>query len=181
MLSHEARRATFDDESGPARAGTRTAGSSTNKRKGATGSSLALSWPHAGKADFSTPSQLAAAGFHFSPTHAAPDRCLHILCDTAVEDWKAGEDLSNRLVEMADDCAFARIVLSAREAAKEDKVWREAEEGAELLPSSMQMYEARKATFGHAWPHDGKRGWKPTSAKVRGAKLGLPVPGCSCL
>ncbi|PWN40331.1 BIR-domain-containing protein [Ceraceosorus guamensis] len=176
MLSHEARRATFDDEGASARAGSRAA-SGTSKRKGATGSSAALTWPHTGKSKYPSPSQLAAAGFHFSPTHSSPDRCLHIFCDAAVEDWKEGEEALDRLMEMMADCPFAKIVLSAREADKGNKLWRESEENVELLPSSNEMYEARKATFGDAWPHDGKRGWKPTSAKL--AKAGFhftPAP-----
>ncbi|CEH19092.1 Apoptosis inhibitor IAP1 and related BIR domain proteins [Ceraceosorus bombacis] len=176
MLSHEARRATFDDEGASARAGSRAAGG-TSKRKGATGSSAALTWPHTGKSKYPSPSQLAAAGFHFSPTHSSPDRCLHIFCEAAVEDWKDGEEASDRLMEMMADCPFAKIVLSARAADKGNKLWRESEENVELLPSSNEMYEARKATFGDAWPHDGKRGWKPTSAKL--AKAGFhftPAP-----
>ncbi|KAK0547000.1 hypothetical protein OC846_005029 [Tilletia horrida] len=38
-----------------------------------------------------------------------------------------------------------------------------------LLPTSEAMIAARKATFGNEWPHDAKRGWSCTSAKVAAA------------
>lgn len=34
-------------------------------------------------------------------------------------------------------------------------------------PTGSQMIEARKATFGGRWPHDGKRGWKCKTKQVR--------------
>ncbi|KAK0540729.1 hypothetical protein OC842_000297 [Tilletia horrida] len=38
-----------------------------------------------------------------------------------------------------------------------------------LLPDSKTMVAARKATFGKEWPHDSKRGWSCTSAKLAAA------------
>ncbi|KAE8222671.1 hypothetical protein CF319_g4165 [Tilletia indica] len=42
-------------------------------------------------------------------------------------------------------------------------------ENADLVPNSKVMTDARKATFGKEWPHDAKRGWSCTSAKVAAA------------
>ncbi|CAD6921607.1 unnamed protein product [Tilletia caries] len=39
----------------------------------------------------------------------------------------------------------------------------------DLLPDSKVMIAARKATFGKEWPHDSKRAWSCTSAKVAAA------------
>lgn len=34
-------------------------------------------------------------------------------------------------------------------------------------PTGNEMINARKATFGDRWPHDGKRGWKCKTKQVR--------------
>lgn len=34
-------------------------------------------------------------------------------------------------------------------------------------PTSERIVQARAATFGFSWPHDGKRGWVCQSEKVR--------------
>jgi hypothetical protein len=40
-------------------------------------------------------------------------------------------------------------------------------------PLSSQMLEARKATFGDRWPHEGKKGWKCKTKQVRFPILGF--------
>ncbi|RCI10357.1 hypothetical protein L249_4377 [Ophiocordyceps polyrhachis-furcata BCC 54312] len=103
-------------------------------------------WPHKQIA----PASLAKAGFFFDPTPASPDNVVCFLCAKPLDGWEAGDDPLLEHLKHAPDCGWATV--AAIEADVGDYGTQD--------PISSQMIEARKATFGDWWPHDGKKGWK---------------------
>ena len=65
---------------------------------------------------------------------------------------------SNESIENEDDTLY---------------VWADAD----LLPNGAVMISARKATFDERWPYTGRRGWRPTSNKVRERLIQLAEAG----
>jgi hypothetical protein len=95
-------------------------------------------------------SQLAEAGFFFYPSQQDPDNVTCFLCSASMCGWEKGDDPFVEHLKLSPDCGWA-IVASV-----------EAKSGGLHLenPMSSRMVEARKATFGDRWPHEGKKGWK---------------------
>ncbi|RDA87409.1 hypothetical protein CP532_6977 [Ophiocordyceps camponoti-leonardi (nom. inval.)] len=103
-------------------------------------------WPHKQIA----PASLAKAGFFFDPTPASPDNVVCFLCAKPLDGWEAGDDPLLEHLKHAPECGWATV--AAIEADVGDYGTQD--------PISSYMIEARKATFGDWWPHDGKKGWK---------------------
>jgi hypothetical protein len=167
MDTYEARLATFSapsaSGSGPSRRG-----------KGAAAAAAApthAGWPHASRKGGPSAAQLAQQGFRFAPSAAAPDRCEHALCAVALDTWRAADDPLARLAAVAPECPLGLVLRSARE---RDAAAVAAES---LAPRHERMTQARIMTFGQAWPYDGKKGWRPTSARVSAAavQVGMSV------
>lgn len=121
----------------------------SSKKRGSSASGRAKAapvWPHKQIA----PASLAKAGFYFDPTPAFPDNVVCFLCGKGLDGWEAGDDPLLEHLKHAPDCGWA--TLAAIEADVGDY-------GAQD-PLSRDMTEARKATFGDWWPHQGKKGWK---------------------
>ncbi|KAK9460739.1 protein bir1 [Lipomyces oligophaga] len=106
-------------------------------------------WPH------SKPSaiQMAKAGFVFTPSAKAPDNVTCFLCDKSLDSWSRSDDPFAEHLSHSSDCPWALVHSD----------WR-----ADLNhnPDSTEMFNARLDTFESWWPHDGKRGWVPTSAAM---------------
>jgi Inhibitor of Apoptosis domain len=154
-------------------------------------------WPHptSGRSKsvgFPTPDDLARAGLYFdaeasssgtgqsgkgkAKSDQATDVCTHYICGTQVSGWRAGDDPIARLREENSTCPSVLLLDSVEgqvardEWAKEGKVGTAPESvwtNETLLPTSETMMETRLLTFGDLWPYDKKKGWKPTSVKVR--------------
>ncbi|PHH70196.1 hypothetical protein CDD80_6170 [Ophiocordyceps camponoti-rufipedis] len=121
----------------------------SSKKRGSSASGRAKAaavWPHKQIA----PASLAKAGFYFNPTPASPDNVVCFLCGKGLDGWEAGDDPLLEHLKHAPDCGWATV--AAIEADVGDY-------GAQD-PVSQHMTEARKATFGDWWPHQGKKGWK---------------------
>ncbi|ETS82819.1 hypothetical protein PFICI_04695 [Pestalotiopsis fici W106-1] len=108
--------------------------------------SKALTWPHKGiDAD-----SLARAGFYFNPAPDYPDNTVCFLCHKMVGGWEDGDDPIVEHLRLSPNCGWA--IVAAIEARTGDYNTED--------PSLPHMIDARKATFGDRWPHEGKRGWK---------------------
>ncbi|XWW93942.1 hypothetical protein V2A60_001881 [Cordyceps javanica] len=120
----------------------------TTKKRGSTAGRGAkpLNWPH----KQITPASLAKAGFYFNPSPENPDNCTCFLCQKGLDGWEAGDDPLVEHLTHASHCGWA--IVSAIEA--------EIEEYSKQDPTLSIMVEAREATFGTRWPHEGKKGWQ---------------------
>ncbi|KAK9322659.1 hypothetical protein V1517DRAFT_322821 [Lipomyces orientalis] len=104
-------------------------------------------WPH------TRPSvtQMAKAGFIYNPSPKSPDNVTCFLCEKSLDGWNKGDDPKLEHLDHSPRCAWAIIHGSD---------WKEDEYHD---PECSEMLNARLETFGTWWPHDGKRGWVPTS------------------
>ena len=100
--------------------------------------------------------QLAAAGFFFVPSHEHADNVMCFLCRESICGWEKGDDPLAEHLKLSPDCGWA--ITSCIEA-------RVGEMHLEN-PMSTRMVEARRATFGDRWPHEGKKGWKCKTKQV---------------
>ncbi|KAF7131305.1 hypothetical protein CNMCM5793_004419 [Aspergillus hiratsukae] len=107
-----------------------------------------ISWPH------SRPSpaepKLAHAGFYYNPYETNPDNTTCYLCQRALDGWESEDNPITEHLKHSKDCGWAIMMdieqHSSNPAEIED-------------PTSDRIAQARQATFGDQWPHDGKRGW----------------------
>lgn len=120
-----------------------------SKRRASNASSKApkaIKWPHKSL----SPETLAKAGFFFHPSQANPDNVACFLCHRSLDGWEEDDDPLAEHLKHSPDCGWA-IVAS---------IEQRDEELSQEYPASSKMIEARKATFGNHWPHEGKKGWK---------------------
>ncbi|CAO1619935.1 unnamed protein product [Jaminaea pallidilutea] len=141
-----------------------SASSSSKSRKQTT-----PAWPHptASSSRFPTPSSLAAFGFYFSPSSTEPDRVVSYIDGTILADFQAGETIEQKLHDVQPDNAWLLINQSksaGQPSEKGDGIFEYSDE--DLLPDGHSMTAARRRTFADRWPHDDKRGWKPTAQKL---------------
>lgn len=141
-----------------------SASSSSKSRKQTT-----PAWPHptASSSRFPTPSSLAAFGFYFSPSSTEPDRVISYIDGTILADFQAGETIEQKLHDVQPDNAWLLINQSksaGQPSEKNDGIFEYSDE--DLLPDGHSMTAARRRTFADRWPHDDKRGWKPTAQKL---------------
>jgi hypothetical protein len=97
---------------------------------------------------------MAKAGFIYNPSPQSPDNVTCFLCDKSLDGWNKGDDPKIEHLDHSPRCAWAIIHGSD---------WKDDEYHD---PESSDMLRARLETFGTWWPHDGKRGWVPTSSNV---------------
>jgi len=103
-----------------------------------------------------TSSQLAHAGFFYHPLQSNPDNVACFLCHRSLDGWEKGDDPLAEHLTHSPDCGWA---ICATIEAQDGQLSVE-------YPSSVRMIEARKATFGKNWPHEGKKGWKCKTKQV---------------
>ncbi len=82
------------------------------------------------------------------------------MCHKHLDGWEDDDDPLAEHLKHSPDCGWA--ITAAIE--KQDK------DLSQEYPASVRMIEARKATFGDQWPHEGKKGWK---CKVKQVCLSL--------
>ncbi|KAI1820393.1 hypothetical protein F4861DRAFT_69885 [Xylaria intraflava] len=124
----------------PAQAGARRGSNAKGK------ATKAPSWPHK-QLD---PDIFARAGFYFQPSPGAPDNTVCFLCCKNIKGWEKDDDPFEEHLRLSPECGWA--IVAGIEAGLGDYNSND--------PTSSAMIEARKATFGDKWPHEGKRGWK---------------------
>lgn len=147
--------------------------SAAKKRQSAKAAPSPLQWPHpvtgrsAKTCNIPTPDTLAKYGFYHTPTSDAPDTVSHFLyADLQIAHWQPNDDPLSRLEQALPGNAWSRIFRSQQLACFDDDTNTWTWQTAELLPTSKDMIQARKESFGSQWPYDGKKGWKPTSKKL---------------
>ncbi|KAL3965392.1 hypothetical protein ACCO45_002396 [Purpureocillium lilacinum] len=120
----------------------------TTKKRGSTagGRGKALNWPH----KQITHERLAKAGFYFDPSPDSTDNVVCYLCDKGLDGWEAGDDPILEHLNHMPGCGWA--IMAAIEAEVGDYSRED--------PNQDYILDARKATFGGRWPHEGKKGWK---------------------
>ncbi|SAM83887.1 uncharacterized protein UBRO_06190 [Ustilago bromivora] len=172
MLSEEDRLASFATASSSTSAANKRQPTKPTASSSSSSSSL-LQWPHpvtgrsAKASGIPTPAILAKHGFYHAPTSAALDAVSHFLYpDVQIDNWQTGDDPLSRLELALPNNGWCRIFRSHEEATLHLESGKWIFETPELLPTSKQMIQARKETFGSNWPYDGKKGWKPTSKKL---------------
>ncbi|KAL4996594.1 hypothetical protein BDV10DRAFT_108602 [Aspergillus recurvatus] len=141
METFAARLATFDFVLHPAR------------RSSSAKSAKSISWPHSKP----SPAELAYAGFFYNPYETNPDNTTCFLCRRALDGWEEDDNPITEHLKHAKDCGWAVMMdiqqRSSNPAEIED-------------PTSEPIVQARLATFGDSWPHDGKKGWMCQSDKM---------------
>ncbi|KAI1420794.1 hypothetical protein F5Y12DRAFT_771330 [Xylaria sp. FL1777] len=106
----------------------------------------AFSWPH----KLLDAEIFARAGFYFAPSAHFPDNTVCFLCCKNVDGWEEDDNPFEEHLRLSPHCGWA--IVAGIETGLGDYALDD--------PTSSEMIEARKATFGDRWPHDGKRGWK---------------------
>ncbi|KAI0469569.1 hypothetical protein F4859DRAFT_135582 [Xylaria cf. heliscus] len=105
-----------------------------------------LSWPHK-QLD---PETFARAGFYFAPSSEYIDTTVCFLCCKSMSGWEEDDNPFVEHLRLSPHCGWA--VVAAIEIGLGDYALDD--------PTSSEMIEARKETFGDRWPHEDKRGWK---------------------
>lgn len=112
-----------------------------------------IAWPHRKP----SPAELAHAGFYYNPYETNPDNTTCFLCHRALDGWEEEDNPITEHLKHANDCGWAVMM----------DIQQHSSNPAEIEdPTSDKIREARLATFGTSWPHDGKRGWVCQSEKV---------------
>ncbi|KAJ5091429.1 hypothetical protein NUU61_006299 [Penicillium alfredii] len=123
------------------------------RRSSSAKSSKPIGWPHQSP----SPAELAHAGFYYKPYETNPDNTTCFQCHRALDGWEEEDSPIAEHLKHSPDCGWAIMMdiqqRSSNPAAIED-------------PTSDRITQARLATFGSAWPHDGKKGWVCQSEKM---------------
>ncbi|KAJ5500809.1 hypothetical protein N7453_009860 [Penicillium expansum] len=123
------------------------------RRSSGTKTPKAITWPH----QRPSPAELAHAGFYYKPYETNPDNTTCFECHRALDGWEEDDNPVTEHLKHAPDCGWAIMMdlqqSSSNPASIED-------------PTGDRITQARLATFGTAWPHDGKKGWVCQSEKM---------------
>ncbi|KAL2820597.1 hypothetical protein BJX63DRAFT_279025 [Aspergillus granulosus] len=124
-----------------------------DKRSSSSKSAKAISWPHISP----SPAELANAGFFYNPYETNPDNTTCFLCRRALDGWEEDDNPITEHLKHTKDCGWAIMM----------DIYRSSSNPAEIEdPTSEKIAQARLATFGESWPHDGKKGWLCQSDKM---------------
>lgn len=97
-----------------------------------------------------------------------------VYCSKGLEGWEDGDDALDehlkRILDKStgDRCPWATVMGVKRDF---DLFGPEELDGGKHDPLATHLVAARKKTFGEWWTFDGKKGWKPTSDRVRIAAM----------
>ncbi|PYH49718.1 uncharacterized protein BP01DRAFT_309646 [Aspergillus saccharolyticus JOP 1030-1] len=123
------------------------------QRRSSLTSAEPIAWPHSRP----SPAELAHAGFFYHPYETNPDNTICFLCRRALDGWEEEDNPITEHLKHAPDCGWAVMM----------EIQEHSSNPAEIEdPTSERIVQARQATFGEAWPHDGKRGWTCQSDKM---------------
>lgn len=101
--------------------------------------------------------KLAHAGFYYNPTPLSPDNAACFLCERALDGWEEDDDPVTEHLKHSSECGWAIMMDIVRRSSNPAEIED---------PTNVRIVEARRATFGSMWPHDGKRGWVCKTEKV---------------
>ncbi|KAF7588519.1 hypothetical protein BBP40_005546 [Aspergillus hancockii] len=105
-----------------------------------------IAWPYHSP----SPAELAHAGFYYNPYETNPDNTTCFQCRRALDGWEEDDNPITEHLKHSPDCGWAIMM----------DIQQHSSNPAEIEdPTSEKIREARLATFGASWPHDGKRGW----------------------
>ncbi|KAJ5774806.1 hypothetical protein N7457_009702 [Penicillium paradoxum] len=113
----------------------------------------AISWPH----QRPSPAELAHAGFYYKPYETNPDNTTCFECHRALDGWEEDDNPVTEHLKHAPDCGWA-IMMDIQQSSSNPSSIED--------PTGDRITQARLATFGSAWPHDGKKGWLCQSEKM---------------
>ncbi|KAI9370532.1 hypothetical protein BJX61DRAFT_515218 [Aspergillus egyptiacus] len=124
-----------------------------DRRSSSSKSAKPISWPHSRP----SPAELAHAGFFYNPYETNPDNTTCFLCRRALDGWEEDDNPITEHLKHSNDCGWAVMM----------DIQQHSSNPAEIEdPTSERIVNARLATFGESWPHDGKRGWLCQSDKM---------------
>ncbi|KAL3468058.1 hypothetical protein BJX64DRAFT_83753 [Aspergillus heterothallicus] len=124
-----------------------------DRRSSSSKSAKPISWPHISP----SPAELANAGFFYNPYETNPDNTTCFLCRRALDGWEEEDNPITEHLKHTKDCGWAIMM----------DIYRSSSNPAEIEdPTSDKIAQARLATFGESWPHDGKKGWLCQSEKM---------------
>ncbi|KAF3942342.1 hypothetical protein ABW19_dt0208269 [Dactylella cylindrospora] len=109
-------------------------------------------WP----SDHPHPELMAKAGFYFKPAQGDEDNVACFLCQKNMSEWDPEDDPAEQHVRHNNSCGWA--LTMCRELVVDGEIASD--------PLGEEMHEARRMTFDAWWPHEGKKGWKPTVENV---------------
>ncbi|KAL4806580.1 hypothetical protein BDV18DRAFT_117858 [Aspergillus unguis] len=124
-----------------------------DRRSSSAKSAKPISWPHISP----SPAELAHAGFFYNPYETNPDNTTCFMCRRALDGWEEDDNPITEHLKHAPDCGWAVMM----------DIYQRSSNPAEIEdPTSEAITQARLATFGDSWPHDGKKGWLCQSEKM---------------
>ncbi|KAJ5578404.1 uncharacterized protein N7459_007368 [Penicillium hispanicum] len=123
------------------------------RRSSTTKGSRVVAWPH----QRPSPAELAHAGFYYKPYETNPDNTTCFECGRALDGWEEEDNPVTEHLKHSPDCGWA-IIMDIQQRSSNPTTIED--------PTSERITQARLATFGAAWPHDGKRGWVCQSEKM---------------
>ncbi|KAJ5131184.1 uncharacterized protein N7515_007223 [Penicillium bovifimosum] len=123
------------------------------RRASGTKTPKVITWPH----QRPSPAELAHAGFYYKPYETNPDNTTCFQCHRALDGWEEDDNPVTEHLKHAPDCGWA-IMMDLQQRSSNPATIED--------PTGDRITQARLATFGSAWPHDGKKGWLCQSEKM---------------
>ncbi|KAJ5551681.1 hypothetical protein N7535_000375 [Penicillium sp. DV-2018c] len=123
------------------------------RRSSGTKTPKVIAWPH----QRPSPAELAHAGFYYKPYETNPDNTTCFHCHRALDGWEEDDNPVTEHLKHAPDCGWA-IMMDLQQRSSNPATIED--------PTNDRITQARLATFGSAWPHDGKKGWICQSEKM---------------
>ncbi|KAF3935893.1 hypothetical protein ABW20_dc0103003 [Dactylellina cionopaga] len=111
-----------------------------------------LSWP----ANHPAPELMAQAGFYFKPAAGDEDNVACFICQKNMSEWDPDDDPAEQHLRHNSSCGWA--LTMCRKLAVDGNITDD--------PLGDEMCKARRMTFDNWWPHEGKKGWKPSVYNV---------------
>ncbi|KAK6343216.1 hypothetical protein TWF730_010816 [Orbilia blumenaviensis] len=99
---------------------------------------------------------MARAGFYFKPTPGEEDNAACFLCQKNMSFWEPEDDPAEQHGRHGTTCGWA--LTMCRDLVVDGNMVSE--------PLGEEMCRARQMTFDQWWPHEDKKGWKPTVEKI---------------
>ncbi|RUS19684.1 hypothetical protein BC937DRAFT_87102 [Endogone sp. FLAS-F59071] len=135
-----------------------------------------VKWPYSkAKKLKANPETLAHAGFYYTPTRILPpnDNVTCFSCAKQLDGWQSNDDPFAEHASHSPTCAWCVLGFPAPPQAGSKKKKpvhvhpRLTVDAADpkTWPASERMVEARLASFGSSWPHEGRTGWSAVSVQ----------------
>ncbi|KAF9890334.1 hypothetical protein FE257_006000 [Aspergillus nanangensis] len=112
-----------------------------------------ITWPHSSP----SPAELAHAGFFYNPYETNPDNTTCFMCRRALDGWEEEDNPTTEHLKHAKDCGWAIMMDIQQHSSNPSEIED---------PTCDTIRDARLATFGTQWPHDGKEEWVCSSEKM---------------